>query len=212
MGAFLSTEVWPFALATGLLIAVAATEALALVIGASAWRWLDGTFHDVGDGGPEGLASAALGWLHFGKVPILAILVIFLTAFAVIGFGAQFMVKATTGRFMPLLLATGLAFVVGVCAVRVLGTALARIIPKDETSAVADASLVGRVGTIVIGMARAGQPAETRIRDEHGATHYVMVEPEGADETFESGARVLLVRHLSGRRFHAIRNPKPELL
>jgi hypothetical protein len=42
--------------------------------------------------------------------------------------------------------------------------------------------------------------------------HYVMVEPEGPDESLEAGASVLLVRHLSGRRFHAIHNPKPELL
>jgi hypothetical protein len=39
-----------------------------------------------------------------------------------------------------------------------------------------------------------------------------MVEPEGPDESLEAGASVLLVRHLSGRRFHAIHNPKPELL
>jgi Inner membrane protein YqiJ, OB-fold len=73
-------------------------------------------------------------------------------------------------------------------------------------------SLVGRVGTIVIGTASAGKPAEARIRDEFGATHYVMVEPEEPDQTFVSGASVLLVRHISGRRFHAIQNPKPELL
>ena len=56
------------------------------------------------------------------------------------------------------------------------------MIPKDETTAVSDASLVGRVGTIVIGTASAGRPAETRVHDEHGTTHYIMVEPEGPDE------------------------------
>jgi hypothetical protein len=39
-----------------------------------------------------------------------------------------------------------------------------------------------------------------------------MVEPEGPDETLVAGASVLLVRHLSGRHFQAIPNPKPELL
>jgi hypothetical protein len=38
------------------------------------------------------------------------------------------------------------------------------------------------------------------------------VEPEGPDEKFESGTSVLLVRHLKGRHFHAIHNPKPGLL
>ena len=105
-----------------------------------------------------------------------------------------------------------LALVAAVFGVRIFGGALGKIIPRDETTAVSDASLVGRVGTIVIGTARAGKPAEARVRDEHGASHYVMVEPEEPDQAFEAGASVLLVRHLSGRRFQAIHNPKPELL
>jgi Inner membrane protein YqiJ, OB-fold len=99
-----------------------------------------------------------------------------------------------------------------VFGVRTCGAALSKVIPKDETTAVADASLVGRVGTIVIGTARVGRPAEARIRDEHGATHYVMVEPEEPEQSFAAGASVLLVRHVSGRRFQAINNPRPELL
>ena len=82
------------------------------------------------------------------------------------------------GSFLPLPAAVALAFVVAVFGVRVVGGALGRIIPRDETTAVSDASLVGRVGTIVIGTARAGKPAQARVRDEHGASHYVMVEPE----------------------------------
>ena len=208
MSAFFSPELWPFALAASLLIAVAALEALALLIGASPSHWLDGVLADH----PEGPVNAPLGWLHIGKVPILVVLVIFLTTFTVIGYAAQFAARNSTGHFMPLALAAGVAFIAGFFAVRVLGSALSRMIPKDETSAVPDASLVGRIGTIVVGTARSGRPAEARIRDEHGMNQYVMVEPENPSETFESGARVLLVRHLSGRRFQAIHNPKPELL
>ena len=87
-----------------------------------------------------------LGWLHFGKVPILVILVIFLTAFAVTGFVVQFAARAVIGSFMPLPIAVALAFVAAVFGVRVLGGALSKVIPRDETTAVSDASLVGRVG------------------------------------------------------------------
>lgn len=208
MSAFLAPELWPFALATGLMVAVAATEALALLTGWSTSHWHDGAVADQ----PDGFAGEVLGWLHIGKVPILVILVIFLTAFAVAGFAAQLVTKFAIGYFMPLPAAVGVAFVAGVCSVRFFGAGLGKIIPKDETTAVPDASLVGRIGTIVIGTARAGRPAEARVRDEHGATHYVMVEPEEPDQTFVSAESVLLVRHLSGRRFHAIHNPKPELL
>jgi hypothetical protein len=207
VSAFLAPELWPFALAAGLILAVAATEALALLIGTSTSHWDDSAVEP-----PDSFAGEVLGWLHIGKVPILVILVVFLTTFAVTGFVTQFVAKSTIGHFMPSLMAVGVAFVGGICGVRTIGAALGRVIPKDETTAVADASLVGRIGTIVIGTARVGKPAEARLRDEHGATHYVMVEPEEADQAFASGESVLLVRHLGGRRFHAIHNPKPELL
>jgi hypothetical protein len=130
----------------------------------------------------------------------------------VAGFAAQLVAKFAIGYFLPWPPAAGVAFVAGVGGIRLLGTALGKVIPKDETTAVADASLVGRIGTVVIGTARVGRPAEARVRDEHGATQYVMVEPEEPDQTFASGESVLLVRHLNGRHFHAIHNPKPELL
>jgi len=65
------------------LLGVAAAEALALLIGASASHWLDGVVADADH--PDGFTGEALGWLHIGKVPLLAILVIFLTTFAVDG-------------------------------------------------------------------------------------------------------------------------------
>jgi membrane protein implicated in regulation of membrane protease activity len=209
VSAFLSHEVWPFALAAGLMIALAATEALTLVIGASVSHWFDGAVADSGE--PHGLPGAALGWLHIGKVPILALLVIFLTSFAVIGFVVQFAAEHASGHAMALPVAVAIALAAAIFAVRIFGAALGKLMPKDETTAVSDASLVGRVGTIVIGVARAGNPAQARIHDEHGTAHYVMVEPDGP-ETFATGTSVLLVRHVSGRRFHAIHNPKPELL
>lgn len=211
MSALLAPELWPFSLAAGLMVALAVLESLALLVGASMLHWHDAAVGDAPEA-PDGIVAEALGWLHVGKVPLLAILVIFLTVFAVTGFVAQLVSRGLVGIFMPLPVAVAVAAVAAVSGVRVFGGALGRIIPKDETTAVPDVSLVGRVGTIVIGTARAGKPAEARIRDEFGETHYVMVEPEAADQTFEAGASVLLVRHLSGRRFHAIPNPKPELL
>jgi hypothetical protein len=204
-----SSALSPFVLATIVLLGVAVAEALALLIGASASHWLEGVITDADH--PDGFAEGALGWLHIGKVPLLAILVIFLTTFAVSGFGLQLAAMRAVGHYLPTLLAVGLALLFAVFAVRVLGAVLGQVFPRDETTAVADASLVGRVGTVVIGTARAGRAAQTRIHDEHGTVHYVMVEPEGPDESLEAGASVLLVRHLSGRRFQGIHNPKPEL-
>ena len=210
MTPLLAPELWPFALAIGLMLVLAVLEALALVVGLSMSHWLDGAIDHPGE--PDTPTSAALGWLHIGKVPLLVIIIIFLTTFGVVGSLAQLVARALSGHFMPVLLAVAIAAVTAAFAVRILGEAIGRMIPKDESTAVADAALVGRVGTIVIGVARAGRPAQARIHDEHGTPHYIMVEPEGSDDAFAAGTSVLLVRHLKGRHFHAIPNPKPGLL
>ena len=208
MADFFEPQLWPFAVALGLVVALAVIEAVGLFIGISASHFGHGDFAVETDG----LVGNALGWLHFGKVPLLVILIIFLSGFALSGFIIQFAMRGLVGAFMPQLVAVLLAFVIALFGVRVLGGALSKVIPREETSAVPDASLVGRVGVIVIGAARAGRPAETRVVDEHGAPHYVMVEPDEPDQVLSAGTRVLLVRHVNGRRFQAIHNPKPELL
>lgn len=213
MGAFLLPSLWPFTLAIGLLLALAVLEAVSLIVGVSMSHWLDmAVDHPDHPDHPDGPVNAALGWLHIGKVPLLALLVIFLTAFAILGIAGQFLAKAVLGGFLPPLIVVVIAAILGILAVRVFGRALGRLVPRDESTAISDISLVGRIGTVVIGTASAGRPAEVRLTDEHGNSHYVMVEPDGRDETLEAGASVLLVRHLNGRRFHAIRNPKPGLL
>lgn len=213
MGTFLLPHFWPFTLAVGLVLALALAEALSILVGASMSHWLDLAIdHPDHPEGPGGALGGALGWLHIGKVPMLAILVIFLASFAVAGFVLQLVAEASLGGFVPPVVAVAIAGVVGIAAVRVLGRALGRLVPRDESSAVTDASLVGRIGTVVIGTARAGRPAEARLIDEHGSSHYVMVEPDSPGEALEKGTSVLLVRHLRGRHFHAIRNPKPGLL
>jgi hypothetical protein len=83
--------------------------------------------------------------------------------------------------------------------------------PSDESTAISEMSLVGRAGIIVQGVARAGVAAQLKLRDIHGRTHYVLVEPDLSDEIFEEGAAVLLVKK-KGARYTGIRNPHPELI
>ncbi|MEL6964311.1 MAG: OB-fold-containig protein, partial [Pseudomonadota bacterium] len=72
-------------------------------------------------------------------------------------------------------------------------------------------SFVGRVATITLGSARLGQPAQAKLQDQHGQTHYVMVEPDRQDITFEQGSRVLLVARARGV-FRAIKNKNNALI
>ena len=90
------------------------------------------------------------------------------------------------------------------------GGALARVLPKDETESVSQSGLVGRMATIVLGTARAGSPAQAKVRDQHGQMHYVMLEPDDAADAFGAGDSVLLISH-SGAVYRAIRDDNPAL-
>ena len=94
---------------------------------------------------------------------------------------------------------------------RSLGSLLAHIIPRDETSAVSELTLIGRAGVISAGMARQGLAAQARVRDSHGRTHYLMVEPDVEGETFDQGVQILVVRKV-GAFYRCIANPHPALL
>lgn len=208
MSAVLAAQNSPFLIASLLLLVIAAVEGLGLLIGASASHWLDNLLHSPTDG----MAESWLGWLHIGRVPILALIVIFLAAFAIIGFAVNIVVNALFGWYMPAILGVPLAVAAALPVVRVSGGILGRLVPKEETSAVSIDSLVGRIATVVTGTARQGYPAQARVTSEHGQTIYVMVEPDNSKSTFSSGEPVLLVKRVSGTKFQGIPNPKPELL
>src|SRR5690349_14096028 len=120
MSAFLGAEVWPFTLATVLMLALTLTEGLSLLLGLSASHWLDSATGHIDH--PDSVSSSVLGWLHIGKLPMLVLLIAFLTAFAVVGFAVQFTAVALTAHFLPTVVVSGVAFIAAVLAIRVLGT------------------------------------------------------------------------------------------
>ncbi len=146
-----------------------------------------------------------------GKVPVLILLVAFLTVFGLAGLVVQSIVHNITGVLLPGYLASVPAFFVAIPSIRIIGTGLSRLIPKDETTAVKSDSFVGRVATITIGTARLGIPAEAKLKDTHGQTHYVMVEPDNDEVTFPAGTQVLLVLK-NGASFRAILNTSSALV
>ena len=207
MSVFLAPESWPFLVATLVLLALTLIEGLALLVGFSASQWLDNLL-------PESIDApdTVLGWLHIGRVPLLVLLIVFLAAFAVLGFGLNIVANGVFGFRVPALIAAPVALVAALPVVRGVGAAVSHILPRDQTYAVSLDSLVGRVGAVVSGTARHGYPAQAKVTTEHGQTVYVMVEPDSADASFPANESVLLVRRVSGTRFLAIRNPRPDLL
>lgn len=194
----------PFVVAIALLILVGSAELLALMLGTSAWSWLDHAVHgDVPDG--------FLGWLHVGRAPLLALLAIFLTAFAVAGLVLNMITLAVAGAGTPSVVSVPLAIVAALPAVRLLGGRVAKLVPRDETYAVSHEALVGRIATM-LGHGGAGRPAQAKVADGQGHTLYVMVEPDETIASLAMGDQVLLVRQVAGTRFIGIPNPHPDLL
>jgi hypothetical protein len=220
MDLFLAQQNLPFSVAILVMLGLTAVEAVSVMLGGGVSHAVDNLFHlhvdhDVHVGhaahaGHDPHAGGLLGWLHVGKVPLLILLIIFLTAFGVSGLLIQAVTRSIVGLYWPGVVAAVPAFVLAVPAVRAVGGLFVRLVPRDETTAVSEDSLVGRVAVITVGVASSSAPAEGRVRDEHGQTHYVMVEPDIAGERFPTGTEVLLVKR-AGAKFFGIRNPSAAL-
>jgi len=230
-------ETFPFAVALGLMLGIALLEGVSTLLGAGLSSLFDALLPefdldvelDVDSGidatgsadsvgGTDaivavrmGFLSQTLSWLQFGRVPALILLILFLMAFGLIGLIGQLILRDTLGFLAPAWLASIPACLLALPCVRTLGGGIAHILPKEETAAVSSQSFVGRTAQIVLGTAREGAPAQARLRDQHGRSHYVMVEPDVAGETFGQGDPVLLVR-ADGPRFRIIRPPSQALI
>ena len=210
----------PFAVALALMLLIALLEGVTTTLGIGLSGLLDSMMPDIdvdvdadmdaADFHASGPLTRMLSWLRIGQVPALVLLVIFLTAFGLMGLGVQSVANRLTGHLLPALSASGAAFVLALPLVRMFGGILARVMPKDETEAVSEKSFIGLVAVVTTGKAKMGNPAQGKLTDRYGQAHYVMIEPDEAGEEFLQGTEVLLVsRH--GATFKAIRNTSAAL-
>lgn len=206
-----AAQTWPFTVATFLLLLIAIVEVIAMLVGSSLSQSLQPLFPDAGEV-HAGVFDKLLGWLSFGRVPALVLLVLFLASFALAGFALNLVIRQLFGFWVPPSIAVIAAVLIALPVVRYAGAGLARVIPQDQTYAVSFDSLVGRVATIVSGTARPGYPAQAKVPNEHGQMLYVLVEPEAEGMTFQSGERVLLNKRIAGNRFAGAVNPWPDLI
>lgn len=198
----------PFAIGFALIVGIALFEGLGMLISMSPSNYLDDLLPEIdGDSGLD----RVLGWLHIGKVPALVLLLLFLCGYTLFGYSLQVVAHGLFGNYLPAWVAGVVAVPAGMATVRGLGSLIAHIIPRDETSAISEQSLVGRVGVIVSGGARRGMAAQARVKDSLGRSHYLMVEPDIDDEVFDEGAQVLIIRKV-GAFYRCIANPHPTLL
>jgi len=141
---------------------------------------------------PQSILSKLLGWINFGKVPVLIIFVCFLSAFGVVGYSLQYLAYNLTSNLWPQFLMVPAAFVISLPFVRVFTNTMQKFMPRDESTALSEESFIGHMATITLGKATKGFPAEGKITDKYGQTHYFMIQPESEKEMFQQGEQVLL--------------------
>jgi hypothetical protein len=228
----------PFTAALIVLGLIATLELVGLLFGVAFSGLVDSALPDIeldadadfemdaelgGDGGPlhvdgpdmpdmpsAGPLSQFLSWLCVGKVPVLILLAAFLLGFGLTGLTIQETVQGVLGFYLwPILVAVP-AFMVALPTTRYLGLSIAKVMPKEETDAVSRNAFIGAVATVIRGEAELGKPAEAKLRDVNGTTHYILVEPDQTGLKFEQGNEVLLVKK-SGSIFQAVINTNPVL-
>ena len=130
-------------------------------------------------------------WMNAGHVPFVIFLVAFLSTFAILGYSIQWVITQTLGFTLHGFIAVPLVLIPTIFWIRILTRILARMIPREHTTAVFLDSLEGCVGPVTI-KASPYAAGQARIKDPHGTTHYVRILPEG-DEEIEQGTDVVLL-------------------
>lgn len=141
----------------------------------------------------QGWLNALLDWLFIGRVPLLVWLIIFLTLYSLTGFILQSIIQSFTATYFSAWIIAPLCLVVSMPFIRYSAMLIAKILPQDETTAIYSEELIGRTALIVLGEAKVNSPAQARVKDQFGQTHYIMVEPE-ADIHFSQGQEVILTQ------------------
>lgn len=142
-------------------------------------------------------------WIGARDVPFLIWLVSFLAMFGLFGLLLQSGVNALLATTLPAGIAALIVFPPALGVTRVIANWVALIMPKTETAAVKARHLGGLHGVITQGTASEGRPAEVKIRDRHGNTHYLRVEPLHSRDVFPAGSEVTLIRK-RGDKFYVI--------
>jgi len=214
----LASENLAFSIALVLMLMIAVLEGMAAMLGVGLSSSLESLLPEadfnphaeMGQAEASSALSRFLGWLRIGQVPLLMLLVVFLLNFGLTGLILQAICISTIGFYLYGWLASISALLLTLPLVRFWGGVLQRIMPRDETTAVTADSLLGRIALITLGTARHNYPAEARVKDQFGYSHYIRLEPDNQDEEFIQGTQVLLLSRHAGI-YKGMKNPNPHL-
>ena len=203
---FLSPANTPFVISLAVMLAFTVIEVLSASMGMGLSEMVDSMLPefdanididvdaDLSDvSGPTDSLSKLLAWFRIGEVPVIMLFIVFLTGFGISGLTIQYIMVSISGITVPVYIAVILAFLTAMPTVRVCGGLLGKYMPKDETYVVSEDNFIGMVATLTLGHAEAGKPAQAKLMDKHGQTHYILVEPDNSANVFKQGEKGLIV-------------------
>ncbi|MDT3381039.1 OB-fold-containig protein [Labrys portucalensis] len=213
MGSLVQPGTAPFWVALLTVVGLGVVELVSMLLGASVSALLDDGlgFHASGDHAPgdhdSGLLGAWASWLNDGGVPLLVLIVILLSAFAVFGFAIQAVASSLAGP-LPAVISVPGALAAAIPATRWLGRGVGKIIPREETSVLSQDEFIGLTGTVTIGPLDQGNPGSVRVKDRYDNFHALRAKA-APGHVIETGALALIVDGADGL-FQAI--PAPQAL
>ncbi len=197
---------WPFSAALLLMLLLALLEVVGMIMGAGLSDLLDSLIPDFdADAGMEAdidsdvdvAHTSSLGnllaWLRIGEIPSVISLSILLALFGLLGYLLQASLIRYTGSPMTPLAASMIVLPLSLPALRVVSGWVGHIIPDDQTESVSIESFVGQTAQVIIGDAEHQSPAQAKLTDSFGQTHYIMVEPDLGEPAIKQGSTVILL-------------------
>ncbi|MGX9355153.1 OB-fold-containig protein [Roseobacteraceae bacterium S113] len=151
-----------------------------------------------------GIDGGLAAWLGLGNVPALIWLAVFLALFGLAGVSVQMLAQTVTGVYAAPWLAALPAGGVALFGARGFSGVFARLLPKSESQAISERSMGRRKGVITQGTAARGRPAEVKITDGYGNSHYLRAEPLDDNETLAAGTEVLVLRHRPSGQYRLV--------
>ncbi|WP_298920112.1 YqiJ family protein [uncultured Roseobacter sp.] len=136
--------------------------------------------------------SGLFGWLGLKDVPFMIWFVSFLTLFGLAGLIFVGLTGLDWTFSVPVAVGASLA------GTKFVANHVAYMMPRTESTALSERALSGYEGVISQGTARRGSSAEAKIKDRHGNTHYLRVEPLEDNGEIAQGASVHVVRKHEG--------------
>ncbi|QQX81112.1 DUF1449 family protein [Shewanella sp. KX20019] len=183
----------PYTISLCIVFVLGMVESLSLVIGASFLGLLDDWTPNDNSADVAGV-TGLVGWLCISRLPLLIWFVLALLSFAIAGFSLNYFSLSWFDSLLPQAISLPLSLLLMGFSCHFLGSKLADILPKNESSAVSVEDLNGCVGILTIGKAVLGNPSEALVKDDYMQKHYVLVEPDEVGVEFLTGTQVVLLK------------------